>query len=291
MGRALRHPVLISWIAQALGRPFTGPDRSIARVDSVGAAGDLSFCFAKNATWASRAHKAAAVLCEQRDAEAAPDRSIISPNPRLDFARSLALLDSEVGFLWSDADPIIHPTARIGQHAVIGKGVRIGANSVIGHHVVIGDEVEIGDSCNIKSGAVIGEEGFGFERGDDGAAVRLPHIGIVKIGNDVEIGSLTTVCRGTLDDTEIHDGAKIDDHVHIAHNITVGEHAFVIACAEVSGGVRIGKRAWIAPAATVLNQISIGDDAVVGLGAVVVRNVEAKTTVVGNPAKPLKNRH
>jgi UDP-3-O-[3-hydroxymyristoyl] glucosamine N-acyltransferase len=71
--------------------------------------------------------------------------------------------------------------------------------------------------------------------------VRLPHIGTVRIRNDVEVGSLTTVCRGTLSDTLIQDGAKIDDHVHIAHNIHVGEHTFVIACAEVSGGVRIGQ--------------------------------------------------
>jgi UDP-3-O-[3-hydroxymyristoyl] glucosamine N-acyltransferase len=115
----------------------------------------------------------------------------------------------------------------------------------------------------------------------------LPHLGGVVLGDDVEVGSLTTVCRGTLADTILRDGCKIDDHVHIAHNIDVGEDAFVIACAEVSGGVKIGRRAWIAPNASILNQLSVGDDSVVGLGAVVVRSVPDGAVVVGNPAKPI----
>lgn len=287
MGRNLKRPVQASWVAQQLGLSLDGPDRTIGRIDTADAAGAVSLCFAKNAAWVARAAAAAVVLREPGHSAGASTTALESSTPRLDFARLLALLDAQVGFVWSDAAPEIHPTARIGQHVVLGPGVRIGAHTVVGHHVVIGAEVEIGERCNIKSGAVIGEEGFGFERDATGAAVRLPHIGTVRIGNDVEVGSLTTVCRGTLADTLLHDGAKIDDHVHIAHNIHVGEHAFVIACAEVSGGVRIGKRAWIAPSATVLNQLTIGDDAVVGLGAVVVRNVEPGVTVVGNPAKPL----
>lgn len=287
MGRELKQPVQAAWIAQQLGLRINGPDRTIARIDTADAAGARSMCFAKNAAWLSRAGAAAVVVCEAGHISSAGTTSLESSTPRLDFARILALLDERIGFVWSDADPEIHPTARIGQHVVLGPGVRIGAHTEVGHHVVIGAEVKIGERCKIKSGAVIGEEGFGFERETTGAAVRLPHIGTVCIGNDVEIGSLTTVCRGTLSNTLLDDGAKIDDHVHIAHNIHVGEHAFVIACAEVSGGVRIGKRAWIAPSATILNQLIIGEDAVVGLGAVVVRNVEAGVTVVGNPAKPL----
>jgi UDP-3-O-[3-hydroxymyristoyl] glucosamine N-acyltransferase len=165
--------------------------------------------------------------------------------------------------------------------------VRIGPNTVLHHNVVIGDEVVIGARCIVKSGAVIGEEGFGFERDAKGRAVRLPHLGAVVIGDDIEVGSLTTVCRGTLGDTVLRDGCKIDDHVHIAHNVDVGEGAFVIACAEVSGGVRIGPRAWIAPNASVLNQLTVGADAVIGLGAVVVKPVPDNAVVVGNPAKPL----
>lgn len=290
MGRNLKQPLQASWIAQQLGLQLRGSDRMIDRVDAADTAVASSLCFAKNAAWVAKANTAALILCQPDHVADTAAFTLLSTTPRLDFARAMSLIDTRGGFVWSSEAPQIHPTARIGQHSVIGPGVRIGAHTVIGHHVVIGAEVEIGERCSIKSGAVIGEEGFGFERDARGAAVRLPHIGTVRIGNDVEIGSLTTVCRGTLGDTVLQDGAKIDDHVHIAHNISVGEHAFVIACAEVSGGVRIGKRAWIAPAATVLNQLTIGDDAIVGLGAVVVRNVEAGATVVGNPAKPLSGK-
>lgn len=287
MGRSLKHPVDSSWLATKLGLPHFGTTRAIEKVDSADTAGDLSFCFVKNEGWAHRANPRALLMCKKEHLTSFASGAILSLNPRLDFARALSLLDALVGFKWSDDEPIIHPTAIVGQYCVIGKGVKIGAHSVIHHHVVIGAEVEIGQHCTIKSGAIVGEDGFGFERDDSGTAIRLPHIGGVVIGDDVEIGSITTVCRGTISNTTISKGVKIDDHVHIAHNIHVGEDAFIIACAEISGGVRIGKRAWIAPAATVLNQIAIGDDATIGLGAVVVRSVEANTTVVGNPAKPL----
>ena len=109
--------------------------------------------------------------------------------------------------------------------------------------------------------------------------------GGVRIGNRVEVGSVTTVCQGTLGPTIIEDDAKVDDHVHVAHNCRIKKMAFVIACAELSGGVVVGERAWIGPNASVLEKVTIGDDALVGLGAVVLRNVANGVTVVGNPAK------
>jgi UDP-3-O-[3-hydroxymyristoyl] glucosamine N-acyltransferase len=213
--------------------------------------------------------------------------AIVSPQPRLDFARAIAWLETHNGFVWSTEPPKVHPSARMGANVVLGQGVRIGAGTRIMNNVVIGEEVTIGDRCIIKSGAVIGEEGFGFERAPDGKAVRLPHLGGVEIEDDVEVGSLTTVCRGTLENTVLRCGVKIDDHVHIAHNVHIGRHSFVIADAEVSGGVVIGEEVWVAPCASIKNQIRIGDRALVGLGAVVVKDVAAGSVVFGNPAKPL----
>jgi UDP-3-O-[3-hydroxymyristoyl] glucosamine N-acyltransferase LpxD len=289
MGRALKTAVPVSRIAAALGVEFHGdPGVVITRVDAAESAVGGSLCFAKSAGWAAKAGPAAVLLTTSEFAsERGLGPTLVSTQPRLDFARALGLLEQWGGFVWSDAAPEIHPSARIGQNVVLGRGVKIGAGSVVYHNVVIGDEVIVGENCVIKSSAVVGEEGFGFERDASGRAVRLPHIGTVVIGSDVEIGSLTTVCRGTLGDTVLRSGCKIDDHVHIAHNIDVGEDAFVIACAEVSGGVKIGPRAWIAPNATILNQLTIGSDAVVGLGAVVVKSVHDGVVVVGNPAKPL----
>jgi UDP-3-O-[3-hydroxymyristoyl] glucosamine N-acyltransferase len=289
MGRKLKSTVTVKWLAKVIGSEYSGELGKIIRVDSAHEAGSHSLCFVKNRTWAQRAGADSVVIGSHDDLDGLQVEAIYSLNARLDFARILSALDVQVGFSWSELPPQIHPSARVGVNTVIANGVKIGADTVIGHNVVIGREVVIGERCNIKSGAVLGEEGFGFERDESGVAVRLPHIGTVIIGNDVEVGSLTTVCRGTLGNTIICDGVKIDDHVHIAHNIRVDEHAFIIACAEISGGVSIGKRAWIAPGSIILNQLSVGDDAVVGLGAVVVKSVESGVTVVGNPARPLKH--
>jgi UDP-3-O-[3-hydroxymyristoyl] glucosamine N-acyltransferase len=287
MGRKLKQPVSAKELAEHLGLELRHGDMTITSVDGVTEAQVGSLCFAKSDLWSGQVKSGCLLLTAPGSATSRYEPTLLSDSPRLDFARALVYLEHRAGFVWDEAPPRIHPTARIGQHVVLGKGVEIDEGSVIYHHVVIGDEVKIGRNCVVKSCAVVGEEGFGFERASSGEAVRLPHIGSVVIGDNVEIGSLTTVCRGTLGDTVIEDGAKIDDHVHIAHNVRVGRHAFVIACAEVSGGVTIGERAWIAPNASVMNQLTIGDDAMVGLGSVVVKHVPAGSVVAGNPAKPL----
>lgn len=288
MGRSLKTAVAARRLAAELGLELRGDqDALIQRVDAADASTAGSLCFAKNAVWSARVGSLAVLLTAPEHLVERPGPTLVSSQPRLDFARSLGLLEAWSAFMWSDAEPVIHPTARIGRNVVLGRGVRIGAGSVVYHNAVIGDEVTIGQRCVIKSCAVVGEEGFGFERDAQGKAVRLPHIGSVLIGDEVEVGSLTTVCRGTLGDTILRNGCKIDDHVHIAHNIDVGEDAFVIACAEVSGGVKIGPRAWIAPNASVLNHLTIGADAVVGLGGVVVKSVPDGAVVFGNPAKRL----
>lgn len=290
MGRKLKTGITVGQLATALGLTLQGSaEEVIYRVDSADSAGVGSLCFAKNNTWVAQVESSAVLLTAQVHPVNRSGPTLLSSQPRLDFARALVLLESLAGFVWSKAEPVIHPTARIGKNVVLGSGVRIGADTVIFHNAVIGDEVEIGARCVVKSCAVIGEYGFGFERDALGKAVRLPHIGTVVIGDDVEVGSLTTVCRGTLGDTVLRNGCKIDDHVHISHNVDVGEDAFVIACAEVSGGVKIGPRAWIAPNASILNQLTIGAGAIVGLGGVVVKSVPDGVVVAGNPAKPFSS--
>jgi UDP-3-O-[3-hydroxymyristoyl] glucosamine N-acyltransferase len=167
---------------------------------------------------------------------------------------------------------------------VVGPGTRIEPN------VTIADDTHIGRDCWLKSGCVIGEPGFGLERDADGTPLRMLHLGSVILGDRVEIGALTTVCRGTLGPTVVEDDAKIDDHVHIAHNVRVGKKAMVIACAELSGGVVVGEAAWVGPNASVLEKVKIGERAFVGIGAVVLRDVAEGTTVVGNPARVLDRK-
>lgn len=287
MGRKLNKVVSAQDVANFLGIDLLNGPSDIEQVSMADQAGPGQLAFAKSASWAERANPDAILMTDAESARKRAGPTLVTKEPRLDFARALAYLEDVAGFVWSEAEPSIHPSARIGQNVVLGRGVTIGEGTIIYHNVVIGDEVQIGKHCVIKSCAVIGEEGFGFERDGSGAAVRLPHIGNVLIGDHVEVGSLTTICRGTLGDTVLRNGAKIDDHVHIAHNVFVDSHAFVIACAEISGGVKVGARAWIAPNASVMNQVTIGEDAIVGLGGVVLKNVADRAVVVGNPAKPL----
>lgn len=287
MGRKLVSNVDAVWLSEQLGLPFSGVNTDISSVENAATAGPGAFTFAKTERWGGLLGEKCLAVVSKEVCDSVICNAIISESPRFDFIRALGILEKKIGFVWSINQPSIHPSAIVGENCVIGKGVTIGADSVIGHNVVIGDEVIIGERVIVKSGAVIGESGFGFERNADGSALRFPHIGGVVIGDDVEIGSLTTVCRGTIDDTIIKKGVKIDDHVHIAHNCHIDEHAFVIACAEVSGGVKIGQRAWIAPNSSIINQLSIGDDAVVGIGAVVVKPVADGSIVAGNPARAL----
>lgn len=216
-------------------------------------------------------------------------RVIFSENPRTHFVQVLAWLHENIGFDLYNEPSVIDPTTIIGANVVIESGCFIGKNVVIEPNVVIHKGTIIGDNSRIRSCASIGSDGFGFERiGND--IVRFPHLGRVRIGQNVEVGSCTAIARGTLSDTVIHDQVKIDNLVHIAHNVIIHKGAFVIACAEVSGSVEIGNNAWIAPNACINQKIKIGDNALVGLGAVVTKNVEFDSIVAGNPAKKLVKR-
>jgi UDP-3-O-[3-hydroxymyristoyl] glucosamine N-acyltransferase len=185
-----------------------------------------------------------------------------------------------------DSSATLADSCSIGPNVVIGVGSSVGADVIIGANVVIGANVRIGARSVIGPGSVLGFDGFGYTRHPDGRAERFPHYGGVLVGNDVEIGAITNVDRGTLGDTVIENGAKIGNLVHIGHNVRVGAHAFVIAHAMIGGSTAIGARAWVAPSVSIRDGIAVGDDALVGLGSVVTKSVSDGQTVVGNPALP-----
>jgi len=183
----------------------------------------------------------------------------------------------------------IAPSARIAIGAVIGAGCHIGEAVVIGPNSVLANTtVEPGTS--IGANCTIGLPGYGYERDEDGVPFRFPHIGQVRIGRNVEIGSNTCIDRGALGDTVIGDDCKIDNLVHIAHNVQLGRNCLVIANAMVAGSVRVGDGAWVAPSASILNQLTIGEGAVIGMGATVIKPVAAGVTVAGNPARELPRK-
>ncbi len=211
--------------------------------------------------------------------------------PRLEFARTVGRFFGTVVEPGVSPSASVDPTAEIGPGTAIQPGAYVAAEVVIGESCLIGANAVllpgtvVGDRTIIGPGTVIGHTGFGYERDHDGTPVPMPHSGGVRIGSLVEIGANACIDRGTLDDTVIESHVKTDNLVHIAHNCTVQEGAFVCAAATLSGGVRIGQRAWISPNATVMQKVSVGADAVVGLGSTVLQDVPDGVTVFGSPAR------
>ena len=221
------------------------------------------------------------------------DKLFIKVNdPKLVFIKILDNLFKK------ELKPEIHPTAFIDENSKIGNNVYIGPNTVV-KNCIIGDNciiygncfvfenTIIGNNVIINPGTVIGADGFGYKRNDQGIIEKFPHLGGVIIEDDVEIGSNTSIDKGTLGNTIIKKGVKIDNLVHIAHNVVINEHCMLIANCMIGGSVEIGEKSWIAPSASVINGVKIGKNVTIGMGAVVTKNIPDNQTWTGSPAKEL----
>jgi UDP-3-O-[3-hydroxymyristoyl] glucosamine N-acyltransferase len=197
-------------------------------------------------------------------------------------------LERKVGAnAWAAEDASIAEGTVIEPEVTIGRGARIGKGCILMHGCSIGPRVSIGDGSVIREKAVIGDLGFGFAFDGDRPPLRLPQLGGVRIGVDVEVGAFSTIGAGTMRPTLVENFVKISDHVHIAHNCTIGEKSIITCGVMISGSTRIGSGCWLAPGAIVRNGIELGSDVTVGLGAVVVNDVAPGLTVMGLPAKPI----
>jgi UDP-3-O-[3-hydroxymyristoyl] glucosamine N-acyltransferase len=204
----------------------------------------------------------------------------------------------------------IHASAVVDASAVVGERVRIGPTAVVGPHVVIEDDCDIlagcvlmegvrigrgsrlyprvtiyegcrvGERALIHSGAVIGADGFGFAP-HEGGWLKIPQVGGVRIGNDVEIGANTTIDRGTLEDTVIGDGVKLDNQIQIAHNVQIGNHTVMAACAGVAGSAVIGAHCQIGGAAGIAGHLSIVDGTIIGPMSLVMSSIDTPGKYVG----------
>lgn len=208
---------------------------------------------------------------------------------------------------------LIHPTAKIGEgtriapNAFIGKNVEIGKNCYIGTSASIMDGCVIGDDCIINANAVIsfailgnnttifngakiGQDGFGFAH-DNGINHKIIQLGIVEIGNHVEIGANSCVDRGAIENTKIGDGTKIDNLVQIAHNVVIGKGTAIAGCAAIAGSTRIGNFVQIGGKSSIGGHISIGDGAKIAGMTGVMRDIEPMQIVAGIPSVPIKKWH
>jgi UDP-3-O-[3-hydroxymyristoyl] glucosamine N-acyltransferase len=235
----------------------------------------------------------ASAIVTSRDTEAIPKTIIRTENPSLAFAKIVASFASD-----DVTHPKgIHPTTILGKGVVLGKGVAIGPYAVIEEHVLIGNDsliypnvsirerVSIGNKVIIHSGTVVGSDGFGFVT-IKGAHHKIPQIGTVEIGDEVEIGANVAIDRARFDKTIIGRGTKIDNLVHIAHNVVIGENSIIVAQAGISGSTVIGKDVTIAGQAGLVGHITIGDGAILAAQAGVTKSVPPNTMVSGYPARP-----
>lgn len=176
----------------------------------------------------------------------------------------------------------------IGHHCYIGPEVVTSDNVRIENSVSIQGKVTIGKDTIIRSGVIIGTDGFGYFENKDGINVRVPHFGGVIIGEDVEIGANTCIDRGTLGDVVIGNHVKIGNLCHIAHNVILEENVMLAALVNIAGSVLVKKNTFISPAATIRNQVTIGSNSLIGLGAVVVKDVDDNAVIVGVPGKNIR---
>ena len=216
------------------------------------------------------------------------DKSIIfTKNPQLaiiyiinEFFLNFSLM------AYIDNSSSINLTVKVGKNVYIERNVVVGENCIIGDNVkifpncVIYPNTVIGNGVVINAGTTIGQEGFGYIKNLDGNNIQFPHIGKVIIEDNVEIGANTCIDRGALSDTVIGKNTKIDNLVHIAHNVVIGKNCLIAAKVEISGSTSIGDDVYIGPNATIIDVISIGVNAVIGMGAIVRNNVKENSTIV-----------
>jgi UDP-3-O-[3-hydroxymyristoyl] glucosamine N-acyltransferase len=170
-------------------------------------------------------------------------------------------------------------------HSVLGPRVRVGEGTVIHAGVVVYDGVTLGARCIVHSGTVIGSDGYGFEHSSAGWE-KIPQLGTVEIGDDVELGAACTIDRGRFGPTVIGNGTKLDNQVHLAHNVEVGEHVMFAAQCGISGSVKIRSRAMLGGQVGVTGHFELGEGAIVGGGSGVTSDVPAGEVWMGYPARP-----
>jgi len=281
-------------------------------------AGDLCFIQRKSFLQDILGSACSAVLLPAELAVEITDRAtLISADPQLSFVQAIEVLQLDPAPQPSG----IHPSAQIaagariadgaaiGALTVIGEGVVIGAGSVIGAGCVIDEGVEVGEDCRIHgrvtlarkvslgnrcilhSGVVIGSDGFGLVV-DEETWRKVPQLGSVRIGDDVEIGANTTVDRGALDDTVIEEGCKLDNQIQVAHNVCIGAHTAIAACVGIAGSAVIGRHCKISGAAVILGHLRIADNVTVTAMSLVTSDIpEAGVYSSGTPLMENRQWH
>lgn len=316
-------PFTLKSIASAIGAKLVEESNGTLAIEDVrplkdAGPGHLSFFENRKYLTQLETTKAGACLLAQTDASRVPPTTAIltAAAPYGAFARAMTLFYSDAlkskaaSYRADRQEKLVHPTASIaggvvvepgaviGREAVIGPGTVISASAVIGYRVVIGKDCYIGanttithaiigDGAIIHAGVCIGQDGFGFAMGAKGHQ-KIPQIGRVIIGDDVEIGANTTIDRGSLHDTMIGTGTKIDNLVQIAHNVVVGRHCVIVAQSGIAGSSELGDFVVMGAHSGVLGHLKVGSGAQIASMAHVKSDVPPGVQMGGTPAVPFK---
>ena len=318
MSKKSENPVCltVAELAQRLGCPFEGDGdvviRGVSSLESAGE-GDLVFlALPKFRPLFEQTDASAAVVSLEEKEGKIP--YLRSKTPHLTFIKAI-----EIFFQPYRPETGIHAKAVIADSAKIGKDVAIGAYSVVGEDVEIGEEtvifphvaiyphVKIGTDCILHShvtvregctignrvilqnGVVIGADGYGYIRKENGTHRKIPQMGTVIIEDDVEVGANSAIDRAAMDKTIIHKGTKIDNLVHIAHSVEIGKNSLIIAQVGIAGSSKIGKNVTIAGQVGIPDHVSIGDNSIIAGQSGVISNLPAGSTVAGTPHMDIKD--
>jgi UDP-3-O-[3-hydroxymyristoyl] glucosamine N-acyltransferase len=302
-------------LARAVGASLQGDGSiEIAGVAAPERASSGDLIFVDAAKHAERAATSAALCAVVAEGISIPGKTLLrAKDAKVAFARAAALLREPsviANGVHSTAviAPLakISPTASIGPYAVIGEDAHIGDRTQIGAHCVIGTGCWIGDDCRvhprvtfyadirvgnrveIHSGAVLGADGFGYAYGE-GRHWKFPQTGIIEIADDVEIGANTTIDRGSLDDTRIAEGVKLDNLVHVGHNVKIGAHTVVAAQTGISGSSTLGHHVIVGGQVGIADHCTLEDQSVAGAQAGIPtgKTIRSGQVVWGTPARPL----
>ena len=292
-------------IARLAGGRLVGDGgREITGVGTLAGAGPDQIAFLANRQYRSQLldTRAGAVLLTEADVEDCPADAVVVADPYLAYARVAGLFADD-----ESAAGGVHPAATVDPEAEVGEDVSIGAASVVGPGAVIGQGCRIGPGCVIEggvrlgpdchllanvtlhrgtaigararllAGAVVGSDGFGFAN-EEGHWVRVPQLGGVRLGDDVEVGANTTIDRGAIEDTVIEDGVKLDNQIQIAHNVHIGTDTAIAGCVGIAGSTTIGRRCAIGGGVGIVGHLEIADGVMVTAMSLVSQSIKEPGT-------------
>jgi UDP-3-O-[3-hydroxymyristoyl] glucosamine N-acyltransferase len=296
-------------LAKELGLVLKGEDRQVSGFGTLESAGRDEVSFLANPKYLPLLSQtsAAAVILQEKFADQV-DTALISENPYFDFARALSLFAEPQGCMTGLSEKaFIHPDARVhesvnvypfafvaagaevGENTSLFPGCYVGERSVVGKdctlypNVTLMADTVVGDRVIIHAGTVIGSDGFGFAP-SEGGMEKIPQVGNVVVGDDVEIGANSAIDRAVLASTVIGKGTKIDNLVQIGHNVTIGEGSIIVAQVGISGSATIGSGVTLAGQAGISGHLKIGDGATVGPQSGVAKDIPPGAVVGGAPA-------